>query len=219
MLSVTDTGCGMDEATKANIFEPFFTTKEMGKGTGLGLATVYGTVEQSDGHVYVYSEPDHGTTFKIYLPAVENAISAKTSANDRKPRRGSETILLAEDEDAVRSVMASGLRMLGYTVLAASRGEEAIRICQQHAGPIHLLVTDVVMPEMSGRKLVECLTAMMPGLRVLYLSGFTDDAVVRHGILIGETPFLQKPFTTRDLAIKVQELLSNPAPTQSPNPE
>ena len=219
MLAVTDTGCGMDEATKANIFEPFFTTKEMGKGTGLGLATVYGTVKQSDGHVYVYSEPGHGTTFKIYLPAVENAISARMSANNRKPQRGNETILLAEDEDAVRSVMSSGLRMLGYTVLAASRGEEAIRICQQHSGPIHLLVTDVVMPEMSGRKLVERLTAMMPGLRVLYLSGYTDDAVVRHGILVGETPFLQKPFTTRDLALKVQELLSDAPSTLSAHPE
>jgi two-component system cell cycle sensor histidine kinase/response regulator CckA len=207
-LTVSDTGTGMGEATKARIFEPFFTTKGPGKGTGLGLATVYGIVKQSNGHVAVYSEVGQGTTFKIYLPVVEEVISSgKSSAGLNAMLRGTETILLAEDEPALRALVRHVLTINGYTVLEAGQGDLAIRIAEAYKGTIHLLVTDVVMPVMSGRQLAERLVAIRPGLKVLYLSGYTDDAVVRHGILQAETAFLQKPFTPSSLAAKVREVL------------
>ena len=209
LLAVSDTGVGMDEATRARVFEPFFTTKELGKGTGLGLATVYGVVKQAKGYVYLYSEPGRGTTFKVYLPRVEEEAEAVES---RAPPSGSlsgtETLLLVEDEDAVRALTREILQMGGYTVLEAGNGAEALRLCERHGGPVHLLVTDVVMPEVGGRELADRLTALRPGLKVLYLSGYADDAVVRHGVLGSEVAFLQKPFSIDALARKVREVLN-----------
>ncbi len=208
LLAVSDTGCGMTEAVKRHIFEPFFTTKEVGKGTGLGLATVFGIVKQSGGHVGVYSEVGRGTTFKIYLPSVSESLSgAQTKAAPEPVPRGTETILLVEDETAVRTMTRLTLEGNGYLVLEAVDGEEALRLCAQHPGPIHLLVSDVVMPRMSGRQLAEQLTTLHPEMRVLFVSGYTDDAVVRHGVLQAEVAFLQKPFSMDDLQRKVRAVL------------
>jgi CheY-like chemotaxis protein len=208
LLAVTDTGTGMPPEVQAHIFEPFFTTKGTGKGTGLGLATVHGIVKQSGGFVYVYSEPDQGTAFKIYLPIVaEPSAMAKSLPGISATAGGTETILLVEDEDAVRSIIRLVLRQAGYTILEASRGTEAVRLAEQHSGPVHLLITDVVMPEMGGRQLVEHLARLRPNLKVLYLSGYTDDAVVRHGILQADVAFLQKPFTMAALTNKVRHVL------------
>ena len=211
LLAVSDTGCGMDEATRGHVFEPFFTTKGPGKGTGLGLATVYGAVKQAGGHVYVYSEPGRGTTFKIYLPAVEEtAPESAPHAGLSEGPRGGETVLLAEDEEGVRTLTRLVLQQQGYTLLEAGDGDEALRICGEHEGRIDLLISDVVMPGLGGRELADRVAAMRPGLRVLYLSGYTDDAVVRHGVLQAETAFLQKPFTVDALACKVREVLDGP---------
>jgi two-component system, cell cycle sensor histidine kinase and response regulator CckA len=200
----------MTPEVKAHIFEPFFTTKGPGKGTGLGLATVYGIVKQSGGFIYVYSEPGHGTVFKLYFPVAEARVPAPRSFSGLKPTaRGTETILLVEDEDAVRSLVRVALQQAGYTVLEANRGIEAIRLAQEHQGPVHLLITDVVMPEMGGRQLVEQLAPLKPDLNVLYLSGYTDDAVVRHGVLQADVAFLQKPFTMAALTNKVRQLLDD----------
>jgi CheY-like chemotaxis protein len=208
MLAVSDTGVGMDEATKARIFEPFFTTKGPGKGTGLGLATVYGIVKQSGGFIWVYSEPGLGTTFKIYLPRVDAAATATAAppASADSPR-GTETVLLVEDADAVRAVTHQALARQGYTVLDAPNGAEALRIAADHPGPIHLLLTDVVMPGLSGRQLSDQLARLRPDTKVLFTSGYTDDAVVRHGVLESGIAYLQKPFTVDGLARKVREVL------------
>jgi CheY-like chemotaxis protein len=208
LLAVTDTGAGMTPEVRAHIFEPFFTTKGLGKGTGLGLATVYGIVKQSGGFIYVYSEPVRGTAFKMYFPVAEGGVSTGKSLHGLKPMaRGTETILLVEDEDAVRSMVRVVLQQAGYTVLEASRGTEAIRLAGAHPGPVHLLITDVVMPEMGGRQLVERLVPLRPDIKVLYLSGYTDDAVVRHGVLQADVAFLQKPFTMAALTNKVRQVL------------
>jgi PAS domain S-box-containing protein len=208
MLAVSDTGCGMDEQTKARIFEPFFTTKDLGKGTGLGLAMVYGFIKQSGGHIYAYSEPGLGTTFKTYLPEVEAApLSSELPPDTEKMPHGDETILLAEDDSTVRALTRRVLETCGYTVLEAAHGGEAIRLAEKHAGPVHLLVSDVVMPEMGGRRLAERIVALKPGIKVLCFSGYTADAVVRHGVLESEVAFLQKPFTPSMLARKVREVL------------
>jgi PAS domain S-box-containing protein len=209
MLAVTDTGTGMDEATKARIFEPFFTTKEAGKGTGLGLATVYGIVKQSEGHIAVYSEPGHGTSFKVYLPRIEGEGNGEREDSDSPPAAvvGTETILLVEDEASLRALARHILTMHGYEVLDAGNGQEAITLAEAHQGTVHLLVTDVVMPEMGGSLLSARLQALHPNLKVLYMSGYTDDAVVRHGILHAETAFLQKPFSPDALARKVRDVL------------
>lgn len=212
LLAVTDTGCGMDAATKARVFEPFFTTKESGKGTGLGLAMVFGFVKQSGGHVAVYSELGQGTTFKLYLPWIRSTVtSAKSGTLAAVLPRGTETILLVEDEDAVRALGRYALQMCGYTLLEADAGRAAVQVAESHTGAIHLLVTDVVMPGgMGGRQVAEAVTARRPGTRVLYTSGYTDDAVVRHGVLEEGTHFLQKPFTPIALARKVREILDIP---------
>jgi PAS domain S-box-containing protein len=214
VLAVTDTGAGMTPEVQARIFEPFFTTKGPGKGTGLGLATVYGIVKQSGGCISVDSELGRGTAFKIYFPVVGKRVPTGKSFLGLKPlAHGTETILLVEDEDAVRSMVRLVLRQAGYSVLEARRGSEALRIAAEHPGPIHLLITDVVMPEMGGRDLVEGMVRARPDVKVLYLSGYTDGAVVRHGVLQAEVAFLQKPFTMVALTHKVREVLEA-APSQ-----
>ncbi|MBZ5543198.1 MAG: response regulator [Acidobacteriia bacterium] len=208
MLAVSDNGIGMDPQTLARIFEPFFTTKEVGKGTGLGLATVYGIVKQSGGNVWVYSEPGRGATFKIYLPRVEEALaSVEPSRSPAALTAGTETVLLVEDEDAVRSLIRNILESKGYRVLEARSGTAALSLCARHAEPLDLLVTDLVMPEMGGRELAERLGPRYPAMKVLYISGYTDGAISHHGTLAPDTAYLQKPFTPDVLARKVREVL------------
>ncbi|HXO86842.1 MAG TPA: ATP-binding protein, partial [Gemmatimonadales bacterium] len=208
MLAVTDTGTGMDTATQARIFEPFFTTKDVGKGTGLGLATVQGIVQQSGGFIWVYSEPGNGTVFKIYLPRVDESPSGAEETIELDAR-GTETILVVEDVAAVRAVTREMLERYGYQVLEAADGKAALDVAAAHAGPIHLLLTDVVMPEINGRELANRLSKARPGVNVLFMSGYTDDAVVRHGILQEGIAYLQKPFTPRSLAAKVRTSLNH----------
>jgi two-component system cell cycle sensor histidine kinase/response regulator CckA len=211
MLAVSDTGCGMDAATLAQIFEPFFTTKEQGKGTGLGLSTVFGIVQQSRGSVWVYSEPGHGTTFKIYLPRVEAPLEVARVRETEAPPRGSETILLVEDQVQVRVVARSILQRQGYRVLEALDVNHAIALSEQFSGRIHLLLSDVVMPQLSGPELAKRLVAKRRDMRVLCMSGYTDDSIVRHGVLEAPIAFLQKPITPATLALKVREVLDAPA--------
>ena len=217
LLAVSDTGCGMDEITRAHIFEPFFTTKQENKGTGLGLATVYGIVKQSGGWVWVYSEPGHGSTFKIYLPRVQAAAEALpecepplcgvlTDTGEKK------TVLLAEDEQALRQLIRHFLQELGYTVLESTTIAEAVQLAEQHPDPIHLLLTDVVMPGSSGRALADRVLALRPDIKVLYMSGYPDETIVHHGVLAPGVDFLQKPFTVDALARKLRAVLNHPRP-------
>ena len=213
LLAVSDTGIGMTDQTQARIFEPFFTTKEIGKGTGLGLATVYGIVKQSGGFIWVYSEPGQGATFRIYLPRVDESPTASQPVMSTASLLGTETILLTEDAPALRGMARQILERYGYTVLEAPSSKEALTLASSRPGPIHLLLTDVVMPGMSGRELAERFTAQRPEVKVLYMSGYTDDAVVRHGVLRPGTAYLQKPFTPETLGRKVREALdSAPVP-------
>jgi PAS domain S-box-containing protein len=217
VLTVTDTGCGMDQATMSRIFEPFFTTKDVDKGTGLGLSTVYGIVKQSGGEVLVDSEVGHWTRFRVYLPRVdETATVARPAPRRPEVSRGSETVLLVEDEPEVRELAHEILSMSGYTVLVAADGAEALRIGAGHPSPIALVVTDVIMPQMGGASLGHEMRALRPETRILYMSGYTDDAVGRHGILGGDTRLLQKPFTAETLTGKVREMLDEPAPEPGP---
>jgi len=210
MLAVGDTGEGMDADTQARVFEPFFTTKEQGKGSGLGLATVYGMVKQSGGYIWVYSEPGHGTVFKVYFPPAEQR--AKTSDQDNAGRRSSdamhgwETVLLVEDEDAVRALAREVLRRHGYVVLEARHGVDALRMAERHPDDIHLMITDLVMPHMGGRNLVERLAAVRPKMKVLFMSGYTDHALMHRDLTPG-TAFLQKPFTPEAFVRKVRSVL------------
>jgi len=202
----------MDAETQRHIFEPFFTTKEAGKGTGLGLSTVYGIVKQSLGHVWVYSEPGQGTTFKVYLPRVAHSPEAADSPIVREPLpKGTETILLVEDDPSLRELGREILAEQGYGVLEASAGKMALELARAHAAPIHLLLTDLVMPGMSGRELAERVTKVHPEAKVLFMSGYTDDALGSQGTLAQDAAFVGKPFTLDGLLRKVREALQRPA--------
>ncbi|HYT62698.1 MAG TPA: response regulator, partial [Gemmatimonadales bacterium] len=211
MLAVTDTGSGMSEETKARIFEPFFTTKPPGRGTGLGLSTVYGIVKQSGGNIWLYSEPGKGTTFKIYLPTVE-ALPADIGnvAPADAVRHGGGTVLVVEDDEQLRRLTHRALAAHGYTVLEADRGRAALDIARRHKGMIDLLLTDIVMPDTNGRELADTLRAARPGLRVLYMSGYPDGAIASHGMLEPGVAYLAKPFTTDAITRKVREVLEAP---------
>jgi two-component system, cell cycle sensor histidine kinase and response regulator CckA len=208
MLKISDTGCGIDAETQEHIFEPFFTTKEVGKGTGLGLSTAYGIVKQSGGSIWVESEVGRGATFRIYLP--QHMTAGEAQAEILQPpatQQGSETILLVEDETVIRNLVLTILQESGYKVLEASLASEALRICQEYRGPIHLMLTDVIMPQMSGKRLATALEELRPEIAVLYMSGYTDDALAHHGVLDPNTPLLQKPFTPEALSRKVRKIL------------
>ena len=207
MLAVTDTGTGMDQESLARIFEPFYTTKQVGKGTGLGLSTVFGIVQQSGGSIWVYSEVGVGTTFKIYLPAAaQEARSAEVPVRPADPR-GSETVLLVEDDAQVRGAAREILLRSGYTVLVAQDASDATQQAEAHAGTIHLLLSDVVMPQLSGPELAKRLTAHRPEMKVLCMSGYTDDSIVRHGVLDAQVAYIQKPISFEALAAKVRQVL------------
>ncbi|MGQ0704057.1 MAG: ATP-binding protein, partial [Gemmatimonadales bacterium] len=212
-LVVSDTGVGMDEATRQRIFEPFFTTKPAGKGTGLGLATVYGIVKQSGGHIWVYSEPSHGATFKIYFPRVDEPVTAEhpQPAQPAAALTGTETVLLVEDDDQVREVTRRILVEYGYRVLPTGRPERALDILTREAGPVHLLLSDVVLPGMSGPQLARAAQARRPGLRVLYQSGYSEEAVDEHGLLGANARLVPKPFSASTLLTAVRETLGGPA--------
>jgi PAS domain S-box-containing protein len=211
MLAVSDTGMGMSPETVAHIFEPFFTTKESGRGTGLGLSTVYGIVKQSGGYIWVYSEPGQGTTFKVYLPRVQELAETRPEVvKVPEVRKGTETVLLVEDEDAVRELASMILNANGYRVLPARNGEEAEQFCANHAGEIHLVLTDIMMPGTSGRELARRITTRHPRARVLYMSGYTDNVLAQGGVLEEGVSFLQKPFTPAVLAQKVRDVLDSP---------
>jgi CheY-like chemotaxis protein len=212
LLAVSDNGCGMDKETLDNLFEPFFTTKEVGKGTGLGLATIYGIVKQNNGFINVYSEPGQGSTFKIYLPRlvvdkdIDKAVPEKKAATG-----GMETILLVEDEPSILRMTRMMLERKGYTVLTAASPSEAVEKAKNHSGSIDLLMTDVVMPEMNGRDLAEEINSLYPGIRLLFMSGYTSNVIAHHGILDEGVAFIQKPFSMADMAEKVRKVLDMPS--------
>jgi CheY-like chemotaxis protein len=211
MMAVSDTGMGMDEETRSRIFEPFFSTKEKGKGTGLGLATVYGIVKQNNGYIWAYSESGRGSTLKVYLPRLEqDVVHIHKERTPIDVLKGSETVLLVEDDDKLLELTEKILRLYGYRVLKAQDGEEALKVHEEHEGFIQVMVTDIVMPKMSGRELAERLQSVRPEMKVLYMSGYTDNAIVHHQILDSKLSFLQKPFTPEGLGSKVREVLDSP---------
>jgi CheY-like chemotaxis protein len=208
LLTVSDTGVGIDSATRGHLFEPFFTTKERGRGTGLGLSTSYGIVKQNQGEILVQSEPGSGAIFQIYLPRVDDPLEPESRPPaDTKKYRGTETVLVVEDEEGVRRVLLGMLQQIGYQVFTAGGAQEAIDLCLSSEVPIQMLITDVVMPKMGGRELAERLRDFSPDLKVLFVSGYTDSAIVHDGVLDAGTHFLQKPFTIGQLAGKVREVL------------
>jgi CheY-like chemotaxis protein len=210
MMAISDTGTGMDQSTQSRIFEPFFTTKAKGKGTGLGLSTVYGIIKQSGGNIWVYSEPGQGTTFKIYLPLIqEDAPGTPQEAEYAPIKSGSETVLLVEDDEMVRNLATELLSEAGYMVLAANGCEEAIILSKDYSKVIHLLITDVVMPKFSGKEVAEQLLAIHPETKVLFMSGYTDEAIVHHGIVDSGIAFIQKPFSKQALTRKIREVLDS----------
>ena len=211
VLGVQDTGCGMDRDTQARIFEPFYTTKELGKGTGLGLATVYGIVKQSGGYIWVYSELNQGTLFKVYLPRVDESVQPAKKEPEAVVLESCKTILLAEDSVSLREMAREYLASLGYVVLEAASGREALQKAKEFDGPIHLLLTDVVMPEMSGPELARHVMALRPEIKVIFTSGYTNDAIARQGVLDPAVAFIQKPYRPKALALKIQEVLAVPA--------
>jgi CheY-like chemotaxis protein len=209
LLAVSDHGVGMSKEVLEHLFEPFFTTKEIGKGTGLGLSTIYGIVKQNEGFINVYSEPGKGTTVRIYLPRFEaGGIAVTEGTKSQTPQGGTETVLLVEDEASILKVGRAMLERLGYKVLAAGRPSEAIRLAAEHAGPIHLVLTDVVMPEMNGKELAARLSSIYPDLKSLYMSGYTANVIAHHGVLDKGVSMIQKPFSLRDLATKVRDALN-----------
>lgn len=212
MISVADTGCGMDSEVMIHLFEPFFTTKEAGKGTGLGLATVYGIIKQSGGNIYVYSEPGRGATFKVYLPRIMEGVSVATTPVRPKAVRGSETILLAEDDDSMRGFVLRALRENGYTVIEARNAEEAVKLCERNISNVSLILTDTIMPGMSGHELYGLLLKRCPGVKVIFMSGYPAAELVSARPVDEKLPFLQKPFSAEELAGKVREVLDSGAP-------
>ncbi|MEI7990761.1 MAG: response regulator, partial [Chloroflexota bacterium] len=209
LLAVSDNGSGMDQETLSHLFEPFFTTKEVGKGTGLGLATVYGIVKQNNGFINVYSDIGKGTTFKIYLPrCVTQPASIPAVFQETAPPKGQETILIVEDEESLLEIVKDTLEDLGYTVMAANTASLALRLAEEHAKDIRLLITDVVMPEMDGRKLAEKIRSIQPDIKCLFMSGYTADIIANHGILDEGVFFIQKPFPLNTLAVKVRQALA-----------
>jgi two-component system cell cycle sensor histidine kinase/response regulator CckA len=208
MLAVTDSGMGMSAETQARIFEPFFTTKETGKGTGLGLATVYGIVKQNNGFIWVYSEVDHGTTFKLYFPIATSVERTENPCEQIVQQSGTETVLIVEDSPSVRSAARRILQRCGYKVLEAPNGKAGLALARKKNLKIDLLVTDVIMPEMSGREVAKIFEQLRPETKVLYMSGYTDDAIVRQGILQEGIAYLQKPFTGLTLSTRVREVLN-----------
>jgi CheY-like chemotaxis protein len=211
MLAVNDNGMGMDSNTIERIFEPFFTTKTDGKGSGLGLATVFGIVKQNSGFINVYSEPSNGTIFKIYLPCIDELATELAKEIVEMPMKGWETILVVEDEPSILQLSRSLLEEYGYTVLSALSPKEALTLVERHKGEIHLLITDVVMPGMNGRELRDQLSARRPGIKVLFMSGYTADVIAHQGILEEGIQFLQKPFSMVTLAVKVRKVLDETA--------
>jgi CheY-like chemotaxis protein len=212
MLSLSDTGHGIPHAHRDRIFDPFFTTKERDKGTGLGLSTVYGIVKQHHGDIWLYSEPEQGTTFKIFFPAANgHAEPIAARQEDRQANRGTETIMVVEDNTMLRDMAQKILERYGYRVLIAGSGDECLRRLTTHDGPVHLLLTDVVMPEMNGRELYARLAPLRPDLKVLYMSGYTDNVILHHGVLEAGIDFIQKPFSVQGLASKIRMLLDKNA--------
>jgi len=207
MVAISDTGYGMTPEIRERIFEPFFTTKEKGKGTGLGLATVYGIVKQHNGYIYVYSEQGKGTTFKIYFPAMHGELKQAVEETDVHKPKGTETVLVVEDEPFLRKYLVDVLEPLGYKLLAAANGEEALDIGTDFVGDIHVLLTDVVLPGINGRELADKMSKNKSNMKVIFMSGYTDDVIAQHGVLEAGVNFLQKPVDSRKLAIKIREVL------------
>ena len=215
MLALSDDGCGMDKETLDNAFEPFFTTKKVGQGTGLGLATVYGIVKQNNGFINVYSEPGMGTVIKIYLPQIQKTIEEKEKPFATEIAKGTESVLVVEDEASVLSLIKTALERFGYTVLAARTPSQALEMVECHQGSIHILLTDVVMPEMNGKELKERIEQLKPNLKVMFMSGYTSDIIMHRGILERDTHFLQKPFSVDSLVNKVRHALDTQIKTES----
>jgi CheY-like chemotaxis protein len=210
LIAVTDTGHGMDRKTETRIFEPFFTTKEVGKGTGLGLSIVYGIVKQHGGYITVYSEPGHGTTFKLYLPLQQSAADMPGTTESDLPQTGSGTVLIAEDDDAVRVLSRRVLEGFGYTVIEAADGEEAIERYREQSHPVDLLILDVIMPRRNGKEVYEAIRDVNPGIKALFMSGYTAEIIKRRGMLDPGQHFVSKPVSPRELLAKVSEILNKP---------